>query len=123
MLGVPVVVLAKILRKILIGMPIDVMSPAPDLRVRLRIIDRRFILQRVVVWTRDPLDQMESIGMRQPEARHPELFVEAHSVDHQRIAVPMADGVSQEAWVQLIGGWVWTAVRIHDTPGMRAAAG
>src|SRR5215475_14669883 len=99
MLGIPVVVLAKILREILIGMPINVMSPAPDLRVRLRIIDRRFILQRVVVRTRDPLDQMKSIGMRQPEACHPELLVEADGVDHQRIAVPMADGVSQEAWV------------------------
>src|SRR5262244_3885696 len=75
MFGVPIVVLAKILRKILFGMPIDVMSPAPDPRVRLRIIDRRFILQRVVVRTRDPLNQMERIGMRQAEACHPELLV------------------------------------------------
>src|SRR5215831_17920297 len=96
MFNVPVVVLTKIFREVLIRMPIDVMTTAPDPCIGLGIIDGRFILQRVVIRTGDALDQMESIRVRQPEARHPELFVEADSVDYQRIALPMADRVSKE---------------------------
>src|SRR6476660_1480699 len=99
MFGIPVVVLTKVFRKVLIRMPIDVMTTAPDPRIRLGIIDGRFILQRVVIRTGDALDQMEGIGMREPEARHPEFFVEANGVNHQRIALPMADRMSKETRV------------------------
>src|SRR5215813_2041177 len=99
MLSIPVIVLTKIFREVLIRMPIDVMSTAPDPRIRLGIIDGRFILQRVVIRTRDTFDQMKSIGMRHAEPRHPEFFVEADGVDHQRIALPMTDRVSKESRV------------------------
>src|SRR4030095_83616 len=104
MLDIPVVVLTKIFREVLIRMPIDVMTTAPDPRIRLGIIDGCFILQRVVIRTGDALDQMESIGMRQPEARHPELFIEADGVNHQRIALPMPDRMSKEPRGQRISG-------------------
>src|SRR5262245_23181203 len=96
MLSIPVIVLTKIFREVLIRMPIDVMTTSPDPRICLGIIDSRFILQRVVIRTRDTFDQMKSIGMRHAEPRHPEFFVEAHGVDHQGIALPVADRVSKE---------------------------
>src|SRR5262245_16759365 len=65
---------------------------------------------------------MKGFGMRQPEPRHPELFVEADGVDHQGIAFPIPDGVAQKTWVYLIRRRMRPPVRVHDTPDMRAAA-
>src|SRR5689334_20979950 len=60
--------------------------------------------------------------MRNPKAGHPEFFIEAHSVDHQRVALPVADRMSQETRIELVGWRMGTAIRVHDAPYVRSSS-
>src|SRR4030095_4449041 len=91
--------------------------------IGLWIIDGGLILQRVVIRTRDALDQMESVGVWEPKPGHPEFFIEADAVDHQRVAFPAADGVSQESRIEEVGRRMRTPVCVNDAPHMRPATG
>src|ERR1017187_1235425 len=61
--------------------------------------------------------QLRGIGIR---ADGPLFLVEADGVDHERVALPVADGVAEEGGAKVGCGGMRAAIRVDDAPGMRA---
>ncbi len=97
MLCVAIVVLAEILFEVFAGHPRNRVASAPRSRVGFRIVDGRFVLQRVVVGPRDVFDDVERVGVREAGASEPELLIEADRVDDERVAVPLAGRIAEVA--------------------------
>src|SRR5207244_6844083 len=74
-------------------------------RIRDRIFDGEIDLQSVRGDAAQPLGDVEPIRMRMPGTIEPGLVVESHGVDHERVAIPMADGIAhisrREIWRML----------------------
>src|SRR6185437_1835034 len=73
---VAVVFLTEIVEGLVTRGPAQVPASRPGLRVRARIIDRRFVLELIEIRTRDVLDEMCLRGVRDSLAREPEALVE-----------------------------------------------
>src|SRR5262245_30998581 len=62
---------------------------------------------------------MEASRRRQPLPIDPEAFVVAHRIDHERVALPPADRVTVEGWLEPLR--VRAAIRVDRPVGVRAA--
>src|SRR5487761_740319 len=71
--------------------------------VSSRIVDGDFVYQGPEIFSGIALDGMKLLGMRMAFEIEPELVVESHCVDYQRVAVPASDGVPVPGRVR-IGG-------------------
>src|SRR5256885_16874428 len=73
----------------------------PRARVRAGIVYRQIVLERIEVRTREFLNQLQLISMRQPAVGEPEILVEPARVDDQRVAFPLGDrpAVKQRVFV------------------------
>src|SRR6202011_2073868 len=76
----------------------------PGLRVRLGVLDREIILQRVMVDAVDALDNVQSFTMGKAYVIQPRGIVETGCIDNQGVAFPLADRIAivSEA-VKLLG--------------------
>ena len=76
----------------------------PGLQQHFRILDRRLPNQSVSV-AFDPLDDMDAPTMKiASNLVHPTDVVYADGVNHQRISLPVADGLSVPGVVQVVRG-------------------
>src|SRR5580658_7300730 len=64
---------------------------------------------------------MQSLGMRQAAVCKPESLVETNTVDHQRVAFPLADGIAIVGGNNVVG-LMRPAIEIDQTPVAIAAA-
>src|SRR5262245_39317077 len=93
-LGPLVELLADVLEQLVTRSPAQCeVGRGPRLRVRTRVVDRRLILQRVHVGTRDSLGELQLRGVRRAARVHPELLVQSARFDDQRVAFPVADRI------------------------------
>src|SRR6185369_2685099 len=72
---VAVVLLADVLRQLAAVTPWDVPGHRERPRVRTRIGDRRLVVQRLLVRTRPPLDDIHLVRVRVPEVIEPAVLV------------------------------------------------
>src|SRR5688572_11106395 len=70
------VVLTEINRQIFAADPAQIPGARPRLRVSAGVVNRDLVAQRVVVGTRETLDECELVRMRQAAVREPEVLVE-----------------------------------------------
>src|SRR5678809_619565 len=94
-------------------------SNSPWRRVGSRVIDRRFVVQRLEVGSGDALGEMQ-LYRRRIGPGDPRFLVEANRVDHQSVALPFARRVSKKCGTQCIAGRVRTSIHVNYAPGMRA---
>src|SRR5215471_15472798 len=90
----PVVVLADVLEEFSARAPPQKESSGPRRGIGAGIVDGYLVLQRVEVGSREALDEVQLLGVGRALAIHPELRVEAHRVDDERVALPAADRMS-----------------------------
>src|SRR5262249_36099854 len=118
-LGKVIIVLANVLPHFGSFTPSQVETTRPWRSICARVVDRNFVFQCSRIGTRKAFDQMETFGMRQAVAAHPELFVESYRIDDQCIPFPMSQGiavVSGEQTLRMI-----FAIEIDDAVRMRAS--
>src|SRR5262245_53324939 len=107
-----VVVLADVFPDFSSFRPSQVEAAGPRLRVRAGIVESNFVFQSSGVRTRKAFGQVKTIRVGQSIAAHPEFFVEADSVDDQRIAFPTANGVAVVTGDQILR--MFRAVEVDD---------
>src|SRR5262249_38730442 len=88
---IAIVLLADVFLQFLIGFPRYVPGGSPWLRVCAGIVDRGFKMQRVFVRTRQSFYDVEQVCMRMTRTVDPRSFIETYRVDHECIAFPMPD--------------------------------
>src|SRR5580698_1029071 len=86
----------------------------PRLRQRLGIVHSDFV-QNLIALTREFLDDVHRIGMEETAAREPRAVDERNGVEHQRIAFPVAHGVSIIRGLDGLLLVVLAAIRRDDT--------
>src|SRR3984893_582563 len=70
----------------------------PGLGVGLRIVDREHVVDVARVPALEALNGVQLIAVRVADRVDPGFAVEGGGVDHQRVALPMADRVSEPRW-------------------------
>src|ERR1700730_12948550 len=65
----------------------------------VRIVDRRFVLERVEGGARETLDDVERLGVA--IAVDLGLVVESDGIDNQRVALPASDGVAHPRRIRI----------------------
>src|SRR5262245_11099289 len=85
-----IVLLADVFAQFLSRGPRNIPGYGPGSGVCAGVIDRRFVMQCVLVWPRYLFDHVQLTGMRMPPLVQPGSFVVAGTVDHQRVALPMS---------------------------------
>src|SRR5262245_52888061 len=90
-----VVFLADVLGEFLPCSPRDIPSYRPGSCVCAWIVDRGFVMHRVLVWPSYFFDDVQLTGMRMPPLIEPCGFVVTRAVDNQRISFPVPDRMAQ----------------------------
>src|SRR5262249_5582476 len=88
----------------------------PRLLVGLRIIDRELQINVAEIRTVESLDDVQGVAVRMAAIIEPRLFLDADSIDDQRISFPFADRVSVPRWVPL--GRQWPSIGEYLSVGM-----
>src|SRR5665213_100908 len=99
--------------------PGDAGDHGPRLGVILRIVNRRFHLDVVEVGAREPLGDLQLFAVRMAGSVEPGPIVIAERFDHQRIAVPVCDGVTQISWIYIVGVRKLPSIHIDHAPDVR----
>src|SRR5439155_2918632 len=113
------ILLAHELEAFLVGRKPHIEAALPRSRVRARILNRHFVLDGVEIGSREPFDQVQLLGVGCALPIDPEPLVEPDGVEHDGVAFPVADGVSQIGRLQILR--VRPAVVINDPVRVRAA--
>src|SRR5438067_563476 len=90
-----IVLLANVFLQFLAGSPGNVPAEGPWFRVCARIIDGGFKVKGVLVGACNPFDHVHLIRMRMACPVDPSAFIEADRVDHECVAFPMSNRMSQ----------------------------
>src|SRR5690606_24901026 len=122
-IDVAIVVVTEVLDDVLVGYPLLRPRRGPRARVRPRVVDRDLVSERVDVRARDALDQMQRLGVRIAFTVQPEPLVEADRVDHERVAFPVSDRVTEVARIQQLARRMLSPVHVDLAPRARRAAG
>src|ERR1041385_3745152 len=88
--------LADVFEQLRVGFPHEIRTSCNWSRVRSRIVDGQLVAHRSEFGAREALDGVQAARVRQHAAILPEVLVEAHGVDDERVAFPPADRVSVE---------------------------
>src|SRR4029079_5876907 len=116
---IAVVFLAEIVERLIAGRPSQEPATGPGCRITTRIINCRLVAQLVVIRTREFFDEMQLARVRYTLTREPEAFVEAHRVDHEGVAFPLADAVAVPRRLEILR--VRATVQVHVAPAVRRA--
>ena len=71
--------------------------------VSLWIVNCQLHFQVAEVHALKSLGQVQRVAVRVAASIQPPAVIKADRVDHQRIAVPFSDGVSQPGWLRIVG--------------------
>src|SRR5262245_32589516 len=90
------------------------------LEQHLRVLDRHFV-EHLIALAREALGDLHVLGVEEAAAREPRLGREADRLDHERVSVPVADGMTR---VFGLAGllWVERAAVGRDHAQVRIAA-
>src|ERR1700694_5536167 len=97
-----VILLAYVFIGLCFGDPRNRVTGGPGLRIRLRIVDRSFIVKGCFVGTCVTLDHMKSFRVRVPALVEPCFIVEPGGINHQSVSLPMACRVSEERGIRVL---------------------
>src|SRR5580765_4225638 len=90
-----IVLLADVLGELTARSPRDVPRGGPGLGVGTGIVDGHLVMERVLVAPREFLDDVEQISVWMSRVVNPRRLVDPDHVDHERVALPVADGMSE----------------------------
>src|SRR5437870_9284307 len=117
-----IVFLANIFAKLLFGGPWNIPGDGPGTGVGARIVDRRFIVHRVLVRPRDLFDDVELIGMRMTPLVKPCRLVVSNAVYDKGIALPMSDRMPKVAFaIDGVARRMWPSIHINLPPDVSSA--
>src|SRR6266404_3690858 len=71
-------------------------------RISTRIVDCDFVHQCPKIFTSVTFDGVKLLSMRMAAKIEPELVVKPYGIDHQRVALPVPDGVPVPGWVGIL---------------------
>src|SRR6185503_9338674 len=66
----------------------------PRLEQHLRVLDGRLV-EQLIALAREALEDLHVLGVEEATAREPGLRYESDRLDHERVAFPVADGVTR----------------------------
>src|SRR5712691_1851311 len=116
-----VVLLTDVLGELAVRAPDVVPTDRPRSGVCPRIVNRRFVVQRVLVRSRVLLDHVEHIGVRMADGIEPASFVEADDVDHEGVAVPVTDRMPEKRRVQRVAFGMRAPIQVDLAPDVGPA--
>ena len=120
MLQVPVVFLANVLQNFLIRIPGRLRHNGPWFRVVFRIVDGGFEAKGVRIGPRKPFGHVQLFAMLVPGGIQPGAVVKAQGVDHERIAFPLPNRISEVRRIGVLR--LLAAIQPDIAPDVSAAA-